>query len=570
MRYLKRGLNIAPVLVFILIFGVMASALSAQVYLTDQYRTVYAVTNAKIVTGNGNTIEGGIVLLKDGLISAVGTEVEIPPEAKVIDGTGLTVYPGFIDLHTNLGFKSVPAQRSRGSNGQKEEEGPITHKYDKNLRPDQVAFDSIDFGDDKFKAAREAGITSVLTIKPRGVFPGKSTVIATNGGSPAGSLVKHTAFPFIQYSNERPGYPQTLFAVVAFQRQKLIDAKYFMGLEKEYMKNPRGTINSIKKRFKYDPVLKYLFPVVSGEEQVVIPVLKENDIKRALDLVEFDNEFKLSYVLSGVTEGYRIVDLLKERNVAAIVSVDFPEAKNVTGYSFHLPIKPYEAPPVEGEKAPKKKKEKTEVEKMIDEQVQGNAATLYNAGVPFVLSAGGKFKDFHKNIGLAVKAGLPADVALAKITREPAAMLGMGDILGTVELGKVGNLVVTNGELFADTTKVKMVFIDGNMFEVKEPPKTSGTGVAGEWDITIDTPMGAQSGKMVLEVKGKDITGTISTEMEITITSGTFDNNQINFTVEVEGMVIEFVGKLEEGKLSGTAEITGMGTATWSAERPGR
>jgi len=577
MRFLKRRgtFQYTPVLVFILLFGVLASPVRSQVYLTDQYSTVYAITNAKIVTGSGTVIINGSVLLRNGLISAVGEAVDIPAEAKVIDGTGLTIYPGFIDLSTNLGFKPAPASDRRGrpatTGSEEEKEEPKTRKFDNNLRPDRVAVDIIDMSDEKIAAAREAGITAAVSIPSRGVFPGKGSLVVTCGDDPLTATVKPETFQFIQYANERGGYPSTLFAVVAFQRQKLIDAQYFMQRENEFSRNPRGSLNAMKKRITYDPVLKKLFPIVTGSEKVVIVVEKENDIKRAVELAHFENMFNLNYILSGVTEGYRVIDLLKKERVPVIVSLDFPAAKNTTGYSFNLPIKPYEPPAPPGEKSKKKKDEKSEIEKMIEEQVHGNAAVLYESGIPFVLSAGGKFKDFHKNLRLAVKAGLPAEVAMAKITREPAAMLGLEDIMGTVELGKLANLVVTKGCIFADTTKVKMVFIDGKMFEIKEPEKPTGNGVAGTWDFSIESPEGSMPGTLELEVSGTTVTGSLSTNMGIAeIIDGKIEGDTLTLTLDLQGMIIEMTGTVSGDSISGTADVAEMGSMSWSAKRPGR
>jgi len=584
MRYVNRW-NIparAALLPVILIFGIMATPGLSQQYLNDQYKTVYALTNATIVVGDGTVIENGSILLQDGLISAIGTAVEIPDEAEVIDCTGMVLYPGFIDMHTNLGFVSrQPAARRQGApqtqqTSQQNEPEPKNRKFDPNLRPDRFAVDLIDMNDENFKAARETGITAAVTVPDRGVFPGKASLIATWGDNPVDAAIQDGVFQFMQYRQERGGYPSTLFAVVSFQRQNLIDAKYYREREAEYRKNPRGELNSLKRRLTFDPVLRHLYPIITGSEPVVISALQENDIKRAVELAHFDDSFTIHYMLSGVTEGYRVVDLLKREDVPVIVSLNFPEPRRTTGYAFNLPIKPYEPPAAPGEKKKRNnrgKEEKSEIDKMVEAQIHGNAATLYNAGIKTVLSAGGNYKDFLKNLRLAVEAGLPADVALAKITREPAEMLGVGDIMGTLELGKLANLVVADTSIFAEKAKVKMVFVDGSKFEIVEPPKTGGAAgdISGKWDMTISVPgMGEQAGTMNLSVSGNRISGTIENEMgEMTIESGSLEGNKISLTVDVQGMQITFTGTVSEGSISGTAEVEGMGTIQWSAKRPG-
>ncbi len=580
MRFKKRPgiLSVSPALVLLLFLFVMSAPVISQQYLNDQYSNVYAITNTKIVVGDGNIIENGTLLIKDGLISAVGDEVVIPEDAIVIDGTELTVYPGFIDAHTNLGFitKAGEGDNRRGRSAQTTEESkepdPKNRKYDPNLRPDRIAADLIDLNDKKIKEARESGITAAVVVPKKGVFPGKGSLILTNGIDPVKSTLKRGTSQFLLYTPEQGGYPAMLFAVVSFQRQSFLDAQYYFDREKEYKKNPRAALNAMKKRLTYDPALKYLFPLLDHGEQVVINAEDEKDIKRAIDLAHFDNTLELNYVLSGVTEGYRLVDLLKNEKIPLIVSLDFPKPNRTTGFAFNLPIKPFEAPEAPGEKKKKNKDDdKSELEKKTEEQVHGNAASLYNAGIPFVLSSGGKYKDFVKNLRLAVKAGLSEDAALSKITREPAEMLGVDGFLGTVELGKVANLVVTDGNIFADTVNTKMVFVDGKQYEIKIPEKPKGDagGITGEWDMLIITPGGPQEATMSLSQTGTTVTGTIvDPDMEIDIEDGHYENNTFTFTAEVQGMQISFSATVTGNSMEGTAEVEGFGEMEWSAEKP--
>ncbi|MFC1734431.1 hypothetical protein ACFL6I_29380, partial [candidate division KSB1 bacterium] len=359
------------------VFRHVLSVFLALVLLTplvgaQEYETVFAVTNARIVIGNGSVIEAGTMVLRDGLIAAVGTNVQIPAEAEVIDGSDMVIYPGFIDLHTNLGFLTDAGERGgrpEQQSGAQEETESNTREFDPNLRPDRSAIDIIDFNDDNFKAARESGITAAVTVSGRGVFPGKGSFVNTAGDDPLSALVLNDVFHFILYQQERGGYPSTLFGVVAYQRQNLIDAKYYMERENDIAKNARGALNSLKRRLVYDPVMKELFPVVSGNARVVIAALRENDIKRAVELANFENTYHLNYILSGVTEGYRVVDLLKKENRPLIVSVNFPEPDQTTGYAFNLPIKPYEPPPPSGRKAREEEEEKSEIDEAVLKQI---------------------------------------------------------------------------------------------------------------------------------------------------------------------------------------------------------
>jgi len=493
---LSRHKTALPFVVVLFLIGAVLSGTALSVFGQDpfqqisqtdklifQYQKVYALTGVRVVVGNGQTLNNITIVLKNGLIDALGANVPVPNEAEVINGTGLTVYSGFVDAHTSLGLgrrttpvaapTAAPAQPSqRPTTAQTQQQAttpePNTYKADPNLRPNQVAFDEIDFNDTNFQSAREAGIGVALSINQQGVFPGKSSVVSTYTSDPLFGVIKNSSFQFIQYSSSRGGYPSTLMAVVAFQRQALMDAQYYMNLEDWYIAGPRGMT-----RPTFDPAIHSLYPVIRGEETVVIPVSTELDIKRALDLAK---QFKLKYILSGVVEGYRAIDQLKAVKVPLIVSVSYPQPRSTTGYAFYPQITPYEKTPPPGAPAqPQTQRATEELDKMIQDQLYANASVLYKAGLQFVISAGSDYRNFIKNFRSAVNAGLPADVALAKITTEPAQFLGIADVAGTVETGKIANIVVTDGDLFSDKTAIKYVFIDGKKVEFA-PPSAPAAG----------------------------------------------------------------------------------------------
>ncbi len=288
--------------------------------LVVRYPTVYAIIDGRIITGSGRTIGKGSIVLRNGLIESVGAGINIPAEARIIEADGLTVYPGFIDVHTTLGFH--PPGEDKNGNGQQvpqgkdEEYKPKTVQFDKNLRADKYALEDIDFNDSFFKAARESGITAVLSVNRQGIFPGKGSVITTFVDEPLQSLIEPDSYQFIQYRQIRGGYPNTSMGIIAFQRQTLSDARYYSELAGRFNRSGRGMRNPV-----FDPVLRHLFPVVRGEETVVVPVNTENEIRRAVRLAR---EFDIDLVVSGVAEGYRVVDVLADAGFPVILSVNYP------------------------------------------------------------------------------------------------------------------------------------------------------------------------------------------------------------------------------------------------------
>ena len=214
----------------------------------------------------------------------------------------------------------------------------------------------------------------------------------------------------------------------------------------------------------------------------------------------------------------------------------------------------------------------SEIDEAVLKQIHGNAATLHDAGLSFALSSGGNYEDFLENLRHAVGAGLDKEVALAKITREPAVILGLGEILGTAETGKIANLIMTDGDLFADSTKVKMVFIDGRKHEITEPERPAEEttqGIDGKWDATVFSPEGDYPLTMTLELSGTKVTGTVISDLgESSIMGGTFRDNSLSFTTDAGGMYVSFVGTLSGDSISGTVEVGDMGVMDWKAVRP--
>jgi len=596
MKFLNKGVMnfqsalLAAALVFVVL---VSSGWSQDVYqqisrtdrLVKQYPAVYAITNVRIVVGNGEKVGNSTIIIKNGLIDAISPDVQIPEEAVEIDGVGLTVYPGFIDVHTNLGFGSSQARgggfaqqrptQPQQQQQQEEQAEPNTRSFDANLRPDKTAIDDIDFNDNNFKTAREAGVTAALSINRQGVFPGKSSVVSTFVDDPLRGVIKGPLFQFIQYSNIRSGYPSTLMAVVAFQRQLLMDAQYFMDIEARYEKSARGMPRPV-----YDSVLRDLFPVVRGEETVIIPVTQENDIIRAVNLAK---QFNLKYMLSGVVEGYRVIELLKEENVPLIVSVNYPQPRSTTGYAFNMPFTPYEkTPPPGGARQERGEEPNEELSKAIEAKLHGNANTLYQAGIPFVLSSGGLYDDFLEHLRQAVNAGLPADVALAKLTTESAEFLGVSDVLGTVELGKIANLILADGDLLDEKTVIRHVFVDGKKVDVVIPPAETGESrgrilettpevtIDGTWNLTMEFGTRTSTMQMVLKRDGSKLTGTISSQLgEAAISNGTIEGDKISFSISLGEFSLTFKGTVSGKTMKGTAAAGEFGTFDWSATKPG-
>jgi imidazolonepropionase-like amidohydrolase len=411
---------------------------------------VYAIRSARIVPVSGPTLERGTVVVRDGLIEAVGAEVSIPGDARVIDGKGLTVYPGLIDaLSDGSSATAAPQPVPMGTTV------PVTVPEEGgNLRSFFRVADTVTDGGQAATTARQAGVTAVLSAPNRGIFAGQSAVLSFNGDrgttvvrSPVAMHVRFTAGGF-------RNYPGSLMGLLAYVKQTLLDAERYRDAWAIYNRSPRGL-----QRPDTDRALEALVPVVDGRLPLVLPGSSAPEIQRALKLGEGS---KVRIWLSGGGESRDVSADLKRRNVPVLLSLRFPERPNLGPDS---------------EESLRSLKRRVEAPKC--------ALELEKAGVRFAFSSGGaSAQDFVRNAGRAVKAGLSAESALRALTLSSAELLGVDQQLGSIEAGKVASLVVTDGDLFAERTRVRHVFVDGKHYPADAPaaPTTPTPAAEAEED----------------------------------------------------------------------------------------
>jgi imidazolonepropionase-like amidohydrolase len=524
----------------------------------EAHAQTYAITNARVVTVSGSAIERGTVVLRNGLIDSVGPNIKVPADAVVIDGNGYTVYPGFIDALTSLG---IQAQQQRptggGPQGQQTAAVPASNSnYPAGLRPEDYVLDDLKAGETQFDAARNAGFTTVVTIGRTGIFNGQSAVINLAGDSVSAMVVKAPFAEHFSYSTLPGQYPGSLLGTFSAFRQMLLDAKRLQKMEKDYSENPRGM-----KRPEQDRSLEALFPIINRQLPLVINANSEDEVRRALDL---QKEFGFRLIVAGGQEAWKLADRLKAQDVSVLLSLNFP--KRTASSSA-------DADP-----------ETMEVLRMRAETPKG-AARLAQAGVKFAFQSGGATSliDFFANAGKAVESGLDKDAAIRAMTLGSADVLGVSDRLGSIETGKIANVVMVKNDVFSKDRFVGRIFVDGKMFEQKEPPKrpagpaaTTGTApgvmtVAGNYSVTIDVPGQTLTGTLALVQQGAVLSGTLTTQLGVVqIKDGkvTADGFSFSGSVDFGGSQIEIVVK---GAVAGT-QITGtidspQGTVPFSGTR---
>lgn len=491
----------------------------------------FAIRNARIVPVSGPVIESGTVVVSRGLIIAVGSDVPIPPEAWVIEGKGLTVYPGLIDALTNLGLQAptppagapgagpLPGQRQEISRGP--EDRPAT-------TPWENAADQLNTGDKRLETWRQGGFTSAVTVPDKGIFPGQAALINLAGERP-NQMVLET--PVALRINLTPmptfwNFPDSLMGVLAYIKQISLDTQQYAQAWSLYESQPRN-----RERPTYDRTLEPLRQAMARHWPVLIPATWAKQVQRALKLGE---DIGANTLLYGVQQGAEVADLLAAKKVPVLVSLKWPEKSKDADPEAEEPLRVLR----------------------FRDRAPSTPAALQKAGVKFAFYSDGLGtpKDVLKNAKKAIDAGLPADAALRALTLSAAEIYGVGDRLGSIEPGKIANLAVTDGDLFEEKTKVKMVFIDGEKYEVREPgrPKEPpAVNLTGKWTLTATTPQGPQESTADLTMaEDGTLSGSLSSPRgSASLSSGWVSGTKFSFTVS-----ITMGTRTIEGTYTGTVE----------------
>jgi imidazolonepropionase-like amidohydrolase len=535
----------------------------------------WALTNARIETVTRGVIERGTIVIRDGLIEAVGAEVRPPADARIVDLAGKRVYPGLIDLTSTLGLASAPPSGSgQGSQGAPASQPSGATVRNVGLEPGRVIANELRPGASDIRGARDAGVTTVLVAPSRGAFRGLSALVPLRDESAEQYVVKspvalHMGFQGAQGSGFGGRYPATLLGVIAYERQSLYDARHHAALQERYRAGTRGAV-----RPSYDADLDALVPVVRGAVPAFFAADRENEIRRA---VRIGDEFDLKLTIVGATEGFRAIDALKRAD-GIVISLDFPRSTEVTGWSYRGTVR-------------HALDDSAATDSAVRRTLEANAAALHRAGLRFALSSGGlRPSEFLGNVRKAIAAGLPRDVALQALTVRAAEIAGVGAQLGSIEAGKIANLVVAERDILGDSANVRMVFVDGIRHEViasATPERRRGAGggrggeggeggemarVAGTWDITVTSPQGENRASMTVTQSGATIEGTMATEMgTVQVTDGRITGPRVTFsiTVPISGQTttITFRGTVDGNRMTGTADLGAMGSATFTGER---
>ena len=390
----------------------------------------FAITNARIVTVSGAAIENGTVVISGGKISAVGANAAVPAGAERIDGKGLSVYPGMIDAGTNLGLIEI-GQGLPGS---------VDVAETGDMNSNAKAYLGINPHSVHVEVTRVNGITTVMSLPVSGIISGQSAIINLLGSTQAEMAIVPTFglvinFPRVTtFAGFNPfSGPQTVdFSQAVKTRDKrLEDLKELFADAESYARVKEAsakdkTLPNVPPDLKMDAMIPY----VRGEKPIIFSAERERDIR---GVAKFVGEMKVKGIILGGQEAWKVADVLKSNNISVIYT-------NI----YNLPVQDDDA----------------------YDYLFSAPSKMAQAGVKFCISTGNdgsEVRDLPYHAGLAGAYGLSQDDALKSVTLYPAQILGIADKLGSIEVGKMANLVVTDGDLLEPRTNVKHLFINGRM-----------------------------------------------------------------------------------------------------------
>ena len=380
-----------------------------------------ALTNARIVTVTGDTIEHGTLVMDEDRIVAIGPDVEIPDDARVVDCSGLTVYPGMIDTGTQLGLVevgSLPETRDASELG--------------DLSPQMKALTAVNPNGVAIPVTRVSGVTTVLTEPSGRMLPGQAALINLHGYTPAQMFAGFEAMTLLFPSTGRRGRfdsrsDEEIDKATERALKRLNDtfdgALLYHRIDSAYAANPQQ-----ERKPEYVPSIDALLPVMRGEQALIIRVNAAKDILAALDWVA---EWKFQRVIfTGVAEGWRVADRIAAAGIPCLV-----------GPVLSIPTRDSDR----------------------YDKAYRNVSLMHAAGVKVAIRSGEteNARNLPYNAGFAAAYGLGAEAALRAVTITPAEILGVADDRGSLEVGKEATLFVADGDPFETKTQIHHVFIAG-------------------------------------------------------------------------------------------------------------
>ena len=436
--------------------------------VADQRHGHYAFINATIVKDGATTLTGATLVIKDGKIVAVGNNIKTPAGAVEIDCKGKFIYPSFIDIYADYGT-SLP-QRPTGAGGpggggfgggqpQLETTAKGPYGWNQALKSDADAYRVFVVDDTKAKPLREAGFGTVLSHVRDGIARGTGAIVSLADAKENLVIIKERASAHYSFNRgtSTQSYPGSMMGTIALLRQSYIDAQWYKG------KPAAEGLNLTLKTWNENQDLPQIFE--AGD--------KWNDLRAD----RIGDEFGVQYILKAGQNEYQRVKEMKSTNASFILPLNWPQAQDVEDptdarFVSLSDMKHWELAPT-------------------------GPAAFEKAGINFCLTTSDLRtpSQFWSSLRKAMEYGLSENKAMEALTKTPATLLGVYDKVGSIEVGKIANILITNGPIFNEKTTILQNWVQGIKYNIKEDP----ANIAGTWKLTVHTDAGTDN--YTLEVK---------------------------------------------------------------------
>ncbi|MFN6320421.1 MAG: amidohydrolase family protein [Bacteroidota bacterium] len=506
--------------------------------VADQRETMYAFKNATIVQDAQHVLNNATLLIRQDKIVAVGTTITIPSDAIVIDCSGKFIYPSFIDLYSDYGVAAPQGQGFGGRNSylnvQLNSNAKGAFGWNQAIKADVDAGSLFVVDDAKAKTLREAGFGAVLTHQRDGIARGTGTFVSLATIKENHAIIKEKASAHYSFNKgtSQQSYPSSMMGSIALLRQTYYDAKWYKNnAAKEGVNLSLNAWNSI---------------------QSLPQIFEANDKWNALRADKIGDEFGIQYIIKTNGNEYQRVSEIASTGAALIVPVNYPMAMDVEDpndarFVSLSDMKHWELAPT-------------------------NPASLEKAGLTFSLTTADLRSPnaFMGNLRKAIEHGLSESKALEALTAAPAKIIGVADVVGSLEQGKLANFIITTGNVFSEKSSIIENWIQGNRYGVKTD---KWIDVAGSYALTVNGEKGFRN--FTLQVKSSAAANVISNDtiatkfsfdgkiVKISFPAEKKSNNNIKLSGMSNGNVWNGYGEDGEGnKFTWTATLNNLTAVT--------
>jgi imidazolonepropionase-like amidohydrolase len=506
--------------------------------VADQRETMYAFKNATIVQDAQHVLNNATLLIRQDKIVAVGTTITIPSDAIVIDCSGKFIYPSFIDLYSDYGVATPQGQGFGGRNSflnvQLNSNAKGAFGWNQAIKADVDAGSLFVVDDAKAKTLREAGFGAVLTHQRDGIARGTGTFVSLATIKENHAIIKEKASAHYSFNKgtSQQSYPSSMMGSIALLRQTYYDAKWYKNnAAKEGVNLSLNAWNNI---------------------QSLPQIFEANDKWNALRADKIGDEFGIQYIIKTNGNEYQRVSEIASTGAALIVPVNYPMAMDVEDpndarFVSLSDMKHWELAPT-------------------------NPASLEKAGLTFSLTTADLRSPnaFMGNLRKAIEHGLSESKALEALTAAPAKIIGVADVVGSLEQGKLANFIITTGNVFSEKSSIIENWIQGNRYGVKTD---KWMDVAGSYALTVNGEKGFRN--FTLQVKSSAAANVISNDtiatkfsfdgkiVKISFPAEKKSNNNIKLSGMSNGNVWNGYGEDGEGnKFTWTATLNNLTAVT--------